>query len=47
MSDFYERFGQLTVADAIKLNECAKQTCEFEMTSQTGDVNNNGKEYND
>ena len=36
MSEFYERFGFLTVGEARVLNEAARQTCEFEMTSQTG-----------
>lgn len=35
MSDFYERFGNLTVAEALELNECARRTCEFEITCQT------------
>ena len=35
MSSFRERFGSLTVAQALELNEKAKQTCEFEITTET------------
>lgn len=37
MSDksFAERFGNLTVAEAQELNEKAKLTCAWEITSQT------------
>lgn len=28
MSDFEERFGKLTVGEALALNEAAKRTCE-------------------
>ena len=32
--DFKKRFGNLTVGEAIELNEAARRTCEFEATSQ-------------
>ena len=32
--NFRERFGTLTVGEALELNEAARQTCEFETTSQ-------------
>jgi hypothetical protein len=35
MSSFAERFGSLTVQQAIELNESAKLTCEWETTTQT------------
>lgn len=35
---FKERFGALTVGEARALNEAARQTCKFEMTSQTGEL---------
>lgn len=28
MTDFEKRWGHLTVAEALALNECAKKTCE-------------------
>ena len=31
------RFDKLSVEDAQKLNEAARQTCEFEATSEVGD----------
>lgn len=37
MSEFYDKFGNLTVEEAKALNEAAKRTCEFEATSQVGD----------
>ena len=30
-------FNKMTVGDALALNEAARQTCAFEMTSQIGD----------
>ena len=33
MTDFEKRWGHLTVAEALALNECAKRTCEWEVTS--------------
>lgn len=38
MTSFRERTGWLTVEQALALNEKAKQTCEFEITSQTKEV---------
>lgn len=38
MSSFRDRFGKLTVAQAIELNNKAKETCEWELTSQTKEV---------
>lgn len=35
MSSFAERFGQLTVAQAKELNERAKLTCAWEITTLT------------
>lgn len=35
MSSFAERFGNLTVEQALELNEKAKLTCGWEITSQT------------
>ena len=35
MSNFADRFGGLTVEQALELNEKAKQTCEFEITTLT------------
>lgn len=35
MSSFTERWGNLTVAQALELNKKAKETCEFEITTQT------------
>lgn len=34
MSEFLDRFGHLSVGEARALNEAARQTCEFELTSQ-------------
>lgn len=31
------RFEDLTVGEALALNEAARQTCEFEMTSEIGE----------
>ena len=36
MSSFADRFGALTVEQARELNEAAKLTCGFEITSQGG-----------
>lgn len=33
MSSFADRFGNLTVEQALELNEAAKRTCEFETTA--------------
>lgn len=33
MSSFRERFGSLTVAQAVELNEAAKWYCENDITS--------------
>lgn len=33
---FRERYGRLTVEQALELNRAAKRTCEFEVTSQIG-----------
>lgn len=30
-------FRDLTVGEALALNEAARRTCEFEITSQTGE----------
>lgn len=35
---FRDRFGDLTVGEALALNEAARRTCEFEMTSQVGEL---------
>lgn len=37
MSSFAERFGGLTVEQALALNEAARATCAFELTSEVGD----------
>ena len=37
MSDFMERFGDLTVGEALELNEKAKLTCEWEITAMEGE----------
>lgn len=34
MSSFEERWGNLTVEEALELNKKAKETCEFETTSE-------------
>ena len=31
-------FEQMTVGDALALNEAARRTCEFETTSQVGEL---------
>lgn len=36
MSDFNDRWGHLTVGEALELNEIAKQTCGLEYTAQIG-----------
>lgn len=36
--NFRERFGTLTVGEALALNEAARQTAEFEITSQVGEL---------
>ena len=36
--NFRERFGTLTVGEARALNEAARRTCEFETTSQEGEL---------
>ena len=41
MSSFADRFGNLTVEQAMELNEAAKATCGFETTSQKGGDNVN------
>lgn len=33
MSSFADRFGNLTVEQALELNEAAKRTCAFEITA--------------
>lgn len=33
--NFRERFGTLTVGEVRALNEAARRTCEFELTSET------------
>lgn len=33
MSDFEERWGSLTVGEALELNRKAEETCGFEITS--------------
>lgn len=35
MSSFRERFGNLTVEQVKELNEAAKLTCEWEITTET------------
>lgn len=30
MTDFEKRWGQLTVEQALELNECAKRSCEVD-----------------
>lgn len=35
MSSFRERFGNLTVEQAKSLNEAAKLTCEWEITTES------------
>lgn len=37
MSSFRNRFGGLTVAQAIELNEAAKWFCDHEVTSEVED----------
>lgn len=38
MSSFRERFGNLTVSQVIELNNKAKETCAWEVTSQGEEV---------
>lgn len=38
MSSFRERFGNLTVAQAIELNNAAKWYCEHEIVSNSEEV---------
>lgn len=33
MSSFEEKWGSLTVEEALELNKKAEETCSFEMTS--------------
>lgn len=33
MSSFEERWGKLTVEEALKLNKKAEETCSFEITA--------------
>lgn len=33
MSEFIEKYGHLTVGEALELNHKAQETCEFETTS--------------
>lgn len=35
MSNFADRFGNITVEQAIDLNNKAKLTCEWEITTET------------
>lgn len=37
MSSFAERFGELTVEQALELNKAARWYCEHEVTSEAGD----------
>lgn len=39
MGSWADRFGKLTVEQAQELNNAAKATCEFEITSQGGNDN--------
>lgn len=36
MSSFRERFGKLTVEQALELNKAARWYCEHEVTSEVG-----------
>lgn len=36
MTTFEERWGNLTVGEALELNKAARQTCELEMTAEIG-----------
>ena len=36
MSSFADRFGNLTVEEALELNKAAKETCAMEATSECG-----------
>lgn len=35
--EFFERFPRITVEEGLELNRMAKETCEFEMTSETAE----------
>lgn len=35
---FREKYGQLTIEEVLALNEAARRTCEFEATSQVGEL---------
>lgn len=37
MSSFAKRFGNLTVEQALELNEAARWDCGHEVTSEAGD----------
>lgn len=39
MTTFEERWGNLTVGEALELNKAARQTCELEMTAEIGEEN--------
>lgn len=39
MSSFRNRFGGLTVAQALELNEAARWFCEHEITTESEDEN--------
>lgn len=36
--NFGERYGTLTVEEARALNEAARRTCAFEITSERGEL---------
>lgn len=36
MNSFEDRWGSLTVEQALELNKIAEETCSFEATAQTG-----------
>ena len=36
MSEFNDRWGKLTVGEALELNRIAEETCGLETTAQTG-----------
>lgn len=37
MSDFNDRWGHLTVGEALALNKIAEETCGLEETAQKGE----------
>lgn len=39
MSSFEDRFGNLTVGEALELNKAAQWYCGHEITSEAGDGN--------